>query len=219
MENNIGKEEKDIIANLVNKTNSQTMIIIILTIIIFVLVIGYLNIQTTVRVELPPKFISSNNKEIKYDISNDSASSDYFKIWGYYYINETSTFKSKEISKKIGLIKRAYEPNRLKLLRKDIDEQSGKEFTTSDNKELDDFIKNIRKEKVEQKFYIKKVHKPVMLYDNSEASLKIDGLATQYFEKLKSDPINIDKPCYYEIKLNRNGGTTYVVGYKTNCFD
>lgn len=217
--NNFGTSEEKKIESLMDKVNSQTIIIICLTIVIVFLIIGYLNIETKVKVELPPKYISDNTTEIHYDISNDSASEDYYKVWGYYYISETSTFKSKEIRKKIALIKRAYDPDRLKKVRKEIDEKTGKEFTTTDNKELDEFSKNIRKEKVSQTFIPIKVHKPEVLYDNSEASLQIDGLATQFFEKMPTDPITIDKPCYYKIKLKRNGGNTYVNGYKTNCFD
>lgn len=217
--NNYGTEETDKLAKLIEKTNSQTIIIIFLCIIITVLVLGLLNMQTNVKIEWPPKYISDNTKEIEIDISNDKASEDYYKIWGYYYINETATFKSKEISKKITLIKRAYEPKRLNLERKELDEKSGKEFTTTDGKELDEFVKNIKKEKVSQIFTPTNVNKPTVLYDNSEASLRIDGIADQIFEKMPKDPITKDKNCFYEIKLNRKGGNTYVVGYKTNCFD
>ncbi len=217
--NNYGSDEKKIIERLIEKVNSQTIIIIFLSMVIAILAIAFVNIETRVNIEWPPKYISNNTQEIHYDISNDSASEEYYKMWGYYYITETATFKSKEIRKKIALIKRAYDPERLKKQRIEIDEKTGKEFKTTDNKELDEFSKNIRKEKVSQTFIPTKVNKPEVLYDNSEASLKIDGLATQIFEKMPTDPITQDKPCYYEIKLNRNGGNTYVNAYKTNCFD
>lgn len=217
-ENNFGTEEKDKFANLIEKTNSQTIIIIFLCIIVLALILGILNMQMNVKVELPPKFISDNTEQIKIDISNDKATADYYKMWGYYYINETANFKSKEISKKIGLIKKAYESKRLKKERKEIDE-NGKEYSTTDEKKLDEFVKNIKKEKVSQSFTPTDVHKPILLYDNSEASLTIDGVADQIFEKMPKDPITKDKACFYEIKLNRKGGNTYVIGYKTNCFD
>jgi len=213
----IGNENKDKINELI-KNNSSLMIVLLISVFTnIILIIGYINIERTVKVEMPPKVISDNNPGIEFDVNNNSATSDYYKTWGYFFISETANFKSKEIQNKMRLITKAYDPQKLKLERQQLD-KNGKSYITSDFEELNDFVKNIKKEKVSQKFVVKKVHNPDMAYGNKEASLKIEGIAEQEFEISKSDPINKDEICEYNIALKREEGNLYVTGYQTNCF-
>ncbi len=213
----LGNENKDKIEELFKKNSSLTIALLVSIFTNIILIIGYINIERTVKIEMPPKFISDNNPGIEFEINNSEATSDFYKMWGYYYINETANFQSKEIQNKMKLITKAYEPKKLKLERKELDKE-GKSYVTSDFQEINDFVKNIKKEKVSQKFLVKKVHKPEIAYGNNEASLKIEGIAEQVFEISKSDPINKDRLCEYNIVLKREGGNLYVMGYQTNCF-
>jgi len=213
-----GTENTDRINELFERNNGLTIALFVSVILNIFLIIGYINIETNVKIEMPPKFIVDNIDDVSIDISNDSASEDYYKIWGYYFINETATFTSKEITKKIQLITKAYEPSLLKTVRDEIDDKTGKEYKTSDFEELNNYAKEIRKEKITQKFIVKNVNKPEIAYGNDEATLTIEGLANQIFEKSKNNPITKDKPCNYVVSMKRSKGVLYVTGYQTNCF-
>lgn len=219
-ENSIGESVKDKISSLVDKNVGLSMGLAGSIAINIILAIAFLTIETVVKVELPPKFITDNVEQIEFEITNNKATKEHYAMLGYYYISETSSFTSKEIGKKMKLIIGAYHPDLIKKEIKEIDAETGREYSTSAFQKIKNFESNIKKEKVKQEFTIKKVHEPIMAYGNTEATLTIEGVVDQEFELIKNeDPIVKQKPCSYTISLGREGGNTYVIGYQTTCFD
>ena len=170
---------------------------LIQTVIILVLVFGYLQLKETVsiQVELPSKIYHSKDMTIRKGLN--WANKDYYDVWGKALAEEISVFTIDDASEKFALLQKMMRPSIA--LKKDA--------------EIQEFIKTIIANKISQNFTILKDAEPIKLPENV-VRMEFNGIAKQKIGNKEIAP----KECKYTVDLKiYDDGVLYVENIGTDC--
>lgn len=200
VKNKFGEQHDNELDNEIKMNNILFRVIYLLTVVILLLGIGYLNLKesTTTIIKLPPNSLTSNidNKKIVYGLNKANVT--FYELWGRYIIDDISNFTFENIDKKINLIINEMRPS----------------AAIPKIKETDIFKKSIILNKVKQKFQIIDF-KITVSEDASSANLVARGISKQEVSKRKIE----SKECEYEVSFKFYEGVFYVKDFGTNCFN
>ncbi|AXH16418.1 hypothetical protein CP985_03470 [Malaciobacter mytili LMG 24559] len=195
-----GKEYEDDLETSEKVNLSLWRALIILTIVVVVLVTGYLDLKSGIKIEMkaPPENNIVNHKNIIYGLNGANVT--YYELWGRYLIRKISNFQPDNVNEKMDFIFNEMRPtDAVKVM-----------------KEAEDFKKFIIANKISQKFEFLEVTPD--LGENKEFSenaiITIKGISKVTVGSVPEEP----KECIYQIALNIYEGVFYVKDYGTNCF-
>jgi hypothetical protein len=196
-----GKEYKD---ELDNKILNNKILWFMMMIMIFwnsMLSISYMDVKKNniVKATFPPYEF---NKEEQV-LGNDFADDNHFLSWAMFYISTTSNFDTNSIQKKFDFLS-----NNMLL-----------DDYLSKKENFNDFIENVKKNKLKSKFSSynetwKVLSKENNKHDVEAATINVKGEVTNKYSSF--EPVR--KECEYTIILFRKDGATHVEDFGTTCF-
>ena len=165
--------------------------------IIFILVIGYLRLQSSVavNVELPSKMYQSKDLTIRKGLN--WADANFYDVWGRYLANEMANYKPEEIAHKYAVLQKMMRPS----------------LAIKKDTEIQDFVKNIVTNKISQKFTIMQTPAPQELEPN-KFRLTYNGIGNVKVGSKDLQP----KECNFSVDLKiYDDGVLYVEDFGSNC--
>lgn len=175
--------------------------LLVMTIVIITLVLGYFDLKGNILVNLrmPPMQNGTNGVQIIYGLNG--ANKTYYEIWGRYLVSEVSNFSPNDVNEKVDLIFNEMRPT--DAVRK-LDE-------------IEKFKKDIVANKISQKFtFLEVIPDPVLKEKafTDSATIVIKGISKTKIGNTENAP----KECMYQIDFNFYEGVFYVKNFGSSCF-
>lgn len=200
MNKNTGTEYIDNFENEKKENLSLWRVLMVLTIVVIALIIGYLDLKGNIilNMKIPPTQTTSG-AQIIYGLNGANVS--YYELWGRYLGESISNFSPDDVNEKIDLIFNEMRPT--DAVRK--------------LSEVEKFKKDIIANKISQKFvFLEVIPDPILkekkFTDN--ATITIKGISKTKIGSTENAP----KECNYEIKFSFYEGVFYVKNFGSTCF-
>lgn len=192
-----GREYEDISTALVETNKILWKMCLFLMLVIFMLVIGYLRLQSSVavNVELPSKLYQSKDLTIRKGLN--WADANFYDVWGRYLADEMANYKPEEIAHKYAVLQKMMRPS----------------LAIKKDTEIQDFVKNVVTNKITQKFTIMQTPTPEELEPN-KFRLTYNGIGNVKVGSKDLQP----KECNFRVDLKiYDDGVLYVEDFGSNC--
>ncbi|MFW9626626.1 MAG: TraE/TraK family type IV conjugative transfer system protein [Sulfurospirillum sp.] len=192
-----GKDYEDANSALIETNKILWKMSLCLMLIIFILVIGYLRLQSavSVTVELPPKIFLSKDLTVRRGLN--WADANFYEVWGKYLAEEMTEFKPDNIAKKYAILQKMMRPS----------------LAIKKDEQIQNFVKNVVTNKISQKFTIMQIPSPNEIEPNT-FRLVFNGVANIKVGTKDLSP----KECNFSVDLKiYDDGVLYVEDFGSNC--
>jgi hypothetical protein len=207
----LGKDWVDKVISYSQKNRMQTFYNLVLILLIFIMVPGYISVLdcTVVEVDMPPRG--------KLVVRNDSANRLYYDIWTEHYTNNHEymvlTTKGEKVPKEVTFSIVDFDYSNIEQKYGEYLKRYKVTKLIKERHLYNDFIKGVKVKMIAQKFDVESIE--TILYDGGKrAKSEVKGVAHQSYSGVKKDP----KVCSYSFGYERIGGKIYGTSLSTDCF-